>query len=34
VAVDTREIAAEARDSVTRMLQTAGWEIPPSLRAS
>jgi cytosine/adenosine deaminase-related metal-dependent hydrolase len=34
IAVDVEQIAAETRDSVTRMLQVAGWEAPPALRAS
>jgi cytosine/adenosine deaminase-related metal-dependent hydrolase len=33
IAVDVEQIAAETRDSVTRMLQVAGWEAPPALRA-
>ena len=33
-AVEPDGIAAEARDSVTRMLKIAGWELPPSLWAS
>jgi cytosine/adenosine deaminase-related metal-dependent hydrolase len=34
IAVDVEQIAAETRDSVTRMLHVAGWEAPPALRAS
>lgn len=34
VAVETEQIAAETRNSVTRMLQAAGWDVPASLRAS
>ena len=34
IAVDVEQIAAETRDSVTRMLQVAGREAPPALRAS
>jgi cytosine/adenosine deaminase-related metal-dependent hydrolase len=33
IAVDVEQIAAETCDSVTRMLQVAGWETPAALRA-
>jgi 5-methylthioadenosine/S-adenosylhomocysteine deaminase len=33
IAVDVEQIAAETHDSVTRMLEVAGWEFPPALRA-
>jgi cytosine/adenosine deaminase-related metal-dependent hydrolase len=32
VGIDPGQIATESRESVTRMLATAGWEIPPSLQ--
>jgi len=34
VAVDPDQIAAETRESVTRMLHDAGWDLPPSLQMS
>jgi hypothetical protein len=32
IAADVEQIAAETCDSVTRMLELAGWEFPPALR--
>jgi 5-methylthioadenosine/S-adenosylhomocysteine deaminase len=34
LAVDPGQIVAEAHDSIRRMLDLAGWEIPATMRAS